>query len=193
MSMKTNKSVLEKAKKNGVKKVFYITSPAGWTLSEMLPRIDMVTRLLANTLCDNSIDDEEYKNQKNAIFEYIEGVDSWCNEVIEQVVGNDNEISKIVTNHRDHIKQRKDFYFNTQTGINAYQSFVKCDAVDRCLVYAIRFDIISEKQYSKYGRKLFSILANFKNDVENMRKVLWKLHKSNGHGGRQKSRATKNS
>jgi hypothetical protein len=191
--MSRNKAALEKARKNGVQKVFYVTSPAGWTLSEMLPRIDMVTRLLANNLCENNIEDEEYKNQKDMIFEYLEGVDSWSNEVLEQIIGYDKEISKIISNHREHIKQKKYFNFNTQTGINAYQSFVKCDAVNRSLVFAIRFDIITEKHYSKFGRKLFTILANFKNDIENMRKVLWKLHKSNGHGGRQKSRVTKNS
>ena len=171
--MSTNaKTAVDKAKKTGVKKVFYITSPSGWALVEILPKMDMAARLASDAFAHDLLEIEEYKAQRNIIYEYIEGVDEWTREVFEKVLQNNIQSNFNLKIHKDSIKSKKYIYCNTEAGLDAYRSFVKCDTLNRCMVHGLRYGIISEELYATKRKKLFSIAHNCKSDTLKMASML---------------------
>jgi len=167
MSSKTQSSV-EKAKKTGVKKKFYITSPSGWALVEVLPKIDMAARMATNAFAFQKLHLEEYKTQKDILREYIEGVELWTQEVFEQVVQNNKRSRFNLKMHNEEIKSSKFIYCNTEIGLDAYRGFAKCDTMNRCLIHALRYDVVSEDFYDQKSRNLLNVINNCKADVKNI-------------------------
>lgn len=171
--MSTNaKSAVDKAKKTGVRKAFYITSPSGWALVEILPKMDMVARLASDAFAHDLLEIDEYKAQKNIIYEYINGVDDWTQEVFEKVIRNNIQSNFNLKIHKDNIKSKKFIYCNTETGLDAYRSFVKCDTLNRCMVHGLRYGVVSEEMYATKSKKLFSIVHNCKSDIQKMASTL---------------------
>ena len=165
---RNTKTAVDKAKKTGVKKKFYITSPSGWALVEILPKLDMAARLASDAFAHNRVDMEDYKAQKNILYEYIEGIDDWTREVFEKVLQNNIESNFSLKIHKDNVKSSKFIYCNTEIGLDAYRSFVKCDTINRCMVHGLRYGVISEDFYAVRSKKLFTIVNNCKADIGNM-------------------------
>jgi len=165
---KRAKSAVDKARKTGIKKKFYITSPAGWGLVELLPKIDMATRVLMDLFANDGLEIEDYKAQKAILREYIEGIDSWTQNAFEMIFHKNIKNDFNLKIHSEYIKSNKMIYCNTELAVDAYKSFVKCDALNRCLMHGLRYEVITEEEYAKKNKKINTIMANCKAYVSNL-------------------------
>lgn len=165
---RNTKTAVDKVRKTGVKKKFYITSPSGWALVEILPKLDMAARMASDAFAHDRMEMEDFKAQKNILYEYIEGIDDWTREVFEKVLQNNIQTDFNLKIHKDNVKSSKFIYCNTEVGLDAYRSFVKCDTMNRCMVHGLRYGVVSEEFYAARSKKLFTIVNNCKADVSNM-------------------------
>lgn len=176
---KKHSVAVEKAKRQGVKKYFYITGPTGWDLSGLLPKMDMVARLIIDLYAEQRVSQEYYDDHRDIFYSYIEGIDDWVSEASETLLraGLLNEASKEYINlYKNGIKKKKTMYLNTQTALNAYYSFIKCDAVSTLMIMGLRRDAISSTAYKKNANAIFSLIGNLRGDIEEMRNSICKYH-----------------
>lgn len=192
ISEMSSQAAVEKAKRLGRRRKFYVSSPSGWMLVELLPKVDMISRILSDYFVDNTLTLEEYKSRKNILYEYIEGIDEWSNARMEEI--SKNKKDKKGLHYKGYVDKFKYIYLNTQLGLDGFHSFARCDTIHRAYMQAMRINIVTEEDYKKGSDKLFDILDNLRTDIQGLKEFTWKLKKSNSRKSKSKSqRQTKNS
>jgi len=189
------KEAVDKARRRGLKKKFYVTSPAGWMLLELLPRVDMAARLLTELFSNGVISLDKFRKRKNIFYEYLEGLDEWYQDRYEFILNsNGHKECPDYQAYVEYIKKDALIYCNTQVGIDAYHTFVRCDTMSRFLLVGLQFEIISSGAYQSSTDRMFAMMSNFKEDIEGIRTYIWRCRKSSGRSGNSgKNPQTKNS
>ena len=172
MAAKNLSAAVQKAKRQGRQKTFYITGPTGWDLVEILPKIDMVNRLFTELFAENKISEKYYEYQKNVFYMFIEAIDDWVSESSEILLragflkdGSNGYFNLL----KDSVKKKRVMYLNTQVAMNAYFSFIKCDTLSAVLVLGLRRDAISAREYKTASRKILELTDNMKTEISRMR------------------------
>lgn len=171
---------VEKAKRQGTVKNFYITGPAGKVLADTLPKIDMVSRLFAELYAEQKLNQQLYNEQRNLFYHYIETIDEWVSTSAETLLragilqNADPDFLKL---YKHSIRKKKTMFFNTQTAINAYYSFAKCETVSSLMLIGLRQDAIDSETYQKAAVKIFSLIENLNEEIEEMRAFLWECRR----------------
>ena len=180
MGSKNLPAAVQKAKRQGKKKTFYITGPTGWDLVEILPKIDMISRLFTELFAEQKISETYYESQKNIFYMFIEAVDDWVGESSEMLLragflkdGGNGYFNLL----KSGIKKKRVLYLNTQVALNAYFSFIKCDTLSAVLTLGLRRDAISAREYKAAANRIFELTENMKTEIGDMRKRVCECRK----------------
>ncbi|MCF8037257.1 MAG: hypothetical protein K9K62_10330 [Desulfobacteraceae bacterium] len=177
---KNRSAAVEKAKRQGAQKNFFITGPTGWGLAEILPRVDMVARLFTDLFFEQKIPREFFDEQKNQLYSYIEGIDDWVSENSELLLRAgllNNAGNDYVQLYKNGIKKKKTMYLNTQIGLNAYYSFLKCDALSALMTLGLRQDDIKSDEYKRSASKIFGLIEQLKSEITDRREFICECRK----------------
>ena len=170
-------AALRKAKQAGRRKKFYITSPSGWKLSDLLPWVDKLSRLSTDLFVQERIDLAEYKARKSVLYACIEAMDDWYNEQSETVCQLQGpKLAKL----KDRAQGIKTVYCNTQTGVDAYHCFVRCDLMHCVLVNCLKHEAVSAKALERSTHTLLSIMDNFESELRELEEDLCTCRASTG-------------
>ncbi len=165
-------AAVEKAIKQGKKKIFYITGPTGWGLAGLLPKVDMVARNYVELFAEGRVEERHYEAHKNRVYEYIEGIDEWISENSELLlraglVGRPgNSYTRL---YKQNIKQKRTMYLNTQIALNAYYCFVRCDALSTLMTFGLQKDAITVREYKQAAGRIFALIEQFEGEIEEQR------------------------
>lgn len=171
---------VKKARRQGTVKNFYITGPAGKVLADTLPKIDMVSRLFAELYAEQGLTRELYDEQRDLFYHYIEQVDEWVSSSAELLLRAgllQNANPAFLKLYKKGIRKKKTMFLNTQTAVNAYYSFAKCDTVSCVMLLGLRQDAINAETYQKTAVKVFSMLDSLNKEIEEMRAFLWECRR----------------
>lgn len=168
-------AAIEKAKKTGKKRNFKISSHLGYPMSNLLPQIDMVSRILTDYFIQDIIEINDYKKRKTVLYEYIEAIDHWV-EVSREFFIEIKGGGKL--HYKGFVQGKKIMFLNTQVGMDAFHSFARCDMTACAYMQAMRNSLITEIEYKKRTDPIGEILDNFKKEVEGLKKFTWMLKKS---------------
>lgn len=171
---------VENAKRQGAPKNFYITGPTGWDLAAILPKVDMVARLFTELFSEQRIPRQFYEQQKNVLYNYIEGIDDWVEQNSELLLRAgllNNSGADYIHLYKNGIKKKKTVYLNTQLALNAYYCFVKCDALSALMTLGLRGDSISARDYKQSASKIFGLIDSLQTDIEDMRDFICECRK----------------
>lgn len=185
-------AAVEKAKRLGRKRKFKIGSPTSFPLANVLPKVDMTSRILTDLFVEDLLSLEDYKTRKNILYEYISGFDEWADEVSQDISSKRGNKSLHYKQHMsDHVKV---IYINTQVGLDAFHSFTRCDIMHRALLQALRRGMIRDEDYKKHSDKLNEIIENLNVEIEGLKEYTWKVRNSSSRRKKSKRRSpTKNS
>lgn len=177
---KAKSAAVEKAKRQGAKKTFYVTGPTGWNLAMLLPKVDMVARLFSDLFAEQKIPLQFYQEQQNRIYSYVEGVDDWVSrnsEILLQAGFLKNAGSDYLNLYKSNIKKKRTVYLNTKIALNAFYSFVQCDALSALQVLALRSAILGAPEHKKSSREIFKLIDQLDEDIADMRNFICECRK----------------
>lgn len=165
-----------KAKRLGRRRVLYITSPAGMRMAKIIPRADMVARLLLDAMVKGKISYFKYQEDKDLLIDYLMSLEDWLQSSLETSV---KKVKKSL--RKKHIEyylknviiNRKELYLNTQFADNFFYFAKKVDEYFKYLLIGSRYNLVSFNILEKAGKELNVILTDFEQDITKIGVALW--------------------